>query len=199
MDPPPVQVIVEGQVDESVAKRLLEDAGITVSRFHHRSIPSFRKALREYNQAARYSFWFALCDLDRAACPPLRLADFLPSPRKRMCFRIAVRSVESWLLADRSAMARFLGVRVALLPEDPEAAPDPKSTIVSLAKHSGNAEVRAGIRPARGTATRTGPTYAGKMSEFAETAWPPGRAAASAPSLKRTLERCGNLVRTGAW
>lgn len=199
MDSPPVQVIVEGQLDESVAKRILDHVGIAASNFHHRSIPAFQRALQRYNQAARHSFWFALCDLDRAPCPPVRLADFLPSPQKKMCFRIAVRSVESWLLADRSAMARFLGVGSSRLPENPEAVPNPKGAIVSLAKRSRSREVRGGIVPGRGDGRPVGPAYSEKMVEFAETAWSPERAAARAPSLKRTLTRCGNLARTGAW
>ena len=85
MDPPAVHLIVEGKVDEAVVRRILGDAGIIVASCRRRSIPAFRTALRESNQAAHHSFWFALCDLDRAPCPPMRLEEFLPSPRRKMC------------------------------------------------------------------------------------------------------------------
>ena len=184
MNPPVVQVVVEGKVDESVAQRLLEEAGIIVAGRHHHSVPAFRTALRRFDRAARHSFWFALCDLDRAPCPSARLRDYLPSPQKKMCFRIAVRSVESWLLADRDGLSRFLEVRPALLPDDPEAAPDPKGAILALARRSRNREVRSGIAPPRGASVRVGRGYTAQMAAFIETHWSPERAAARAPSRR---------------
>jgi hypothetical protein len=35
------------------------------------------------------------------------IADWLPQPAQLMCFRVAVRELESWLLADAEALAAF--------------------------------------------------------------------------------------------
>lgn len=53
-----------------------------------------------------------------------------------MCFRIAVREVEAWLLADAEQAAGFLAVPLARIPAEPETLPDPKATLIALAGRS---------------------------------------------------------------
>ena len=54
-----------------------------------------------------------------------------PSPSKWMCCRIAVRELESWLLADRVGFADFFDAPIALLPEEPDKETDPTQTLVA--------------------------------------------------------------------
>lgn len=195
----PVHCIVEGLVDEAVVRKLFSDLSLTPGAFHTTSIPAFEARLHRFNQAARHSPWFALCDLDRDECAPTRQQRYLPEPAPGMCFRIAVRSVEAWFLADREGIARFLRVAKDSVPFAPEDEPDPKSRIIALARRSRSRAIREGLVPVAGDRRRVGPEYALMVGEFARDHWSPERAANLAPSLRRTIERCRRFARDGQW
>ena len=191
--------IVEGLVDEAAVRKLFSDQSLTPEAFYTTSIPAFETRLRRFNQAARYSPWFALCDLDRDECAPTRRRRYLPDPAPGMCFRIAVRSVEAWFLADREGVARFLRVAKDSVPFTPEEEPDPKSSLIALARRSQSRAIREGLAPVAGDRRTVGPEYALMVSEFARDHWSPERAADRAPSLRRTMERCRHFARDGRW
>ena len=195
----PIYCIVEGLVDEAAVRRVFVEFSLAAGAFYHASVPAFETRLRRFNQAARHSPWFALCDLDRDECAPTRLERYLPDPSPGMCFRIAVRSVEAWLLADREGIARFLRVAKASVPVDPEDERDPKSRLVALGRRSRSRAIREGLAPVAGDRRTVGPEYALMVSEFARDHWSPERAADRAPSLRRTIERCHRFARDGRW
>ena len=194
-----IHCIVEGMVDEAAVRKLFSHLSLTPGAFHTTSIPAFETRLRRFNQAARHSPWFALCDLDRDECAPTRQQRYLPDPAPGMCFRIAVRSVEAWFLADREGIARFLRVAKHSVPFAPEDEPDPKSRLIALARRSRIRAIREGLAPVAGDRRPVGPEYALMMSEFARDHWSPPRAADRAPSLRRTMKRCRNFAGTGRW
>ncbi len=49
-------------------------------------------------------------------------------------FSLAVREIEAWALADREALADFMGVKQAKIPEHPDGEEDPTVTLVHLAR-----------------------------------------------------------------
>ena len=195
----PIHCIVEELVDEAAVRKLFSELSLAAGAFYHTSIPAFEARLRRFNQAARHSPWFALCDLDREECASLRLRRFLPDPAPGMCFRIAVRSVEAWFLADREGIARFLRVARHGVPVAPEDERDPKSRLIALARRSPSRSIREGLVPAAGDRRSVGAEYALMMNEFARDHWSPQRAADRAPSLRRAVERCCNFAGTGRW
>ena len=180
-------------------RKLFSDLSLTAGAFYHTSIPAFEARLRRFNEAASHAPWFALCDLDREECAPARLRRYLPDPARGMCFRIAVRTVETWFLADGQGIAQFLRVAKDSVPYAPEDEPDPKSSLVALASRSRSRAVREGLAPASGDRRSVGAEYALMMSEFARNHWSPRRAADRAPSLRRTIERCRRFTRDGRW
>ena len=177
MEVTPVPCLVEGVLDEAVVRKMLVISSLKAASFYLESLPAFRTKLRAFNQAARHRSWFALCDLDQDECAPARVRDFLPDPASGMCFRIAERAVEAWLLADRASIARFLSVSGDLVNPDPERLPAPKSHVVSLARRSRSRAVREGLVPAEGDSRKVGPEYTLLMSEYARERWNPLRAA----------------------
>ena len=118
----PVPCLVEGVLDEAVVRKMLVVSSLDAGSIYLQSLPAFRTKLRAFNQAARHRPWFALCDLDHDECAPARARDFLAAPASGMCFRIAERAVEAWLLADRASIARFLSVSGDLVSPAPERA-----------------------------------------------------------------------------
>jgi hypothetical protein len=185
---------VEGDLDEGVASRLAADAGFVPGAIYGKKGKQFVRAkIGSYNSAARYRPWFVLVDLDLGDCAPALVSDWLPAPAPLMLLRVAVREVESWLLADRETIAGFLGVRLAAVPLDPESLPDPKRTLVELARRSRRRALVEDLVPREAGGRVVGPAYSSRLREYVESAWRPDVAASHAPSLERCMRRLREL------
>ena len=146
------------------------------------------RKIAAYNQAAQYSPWFVLRDMDHDDdCAASLRNCLLPESVSQMCFRIAVRSVEAWLLADRSNIASFLSVSVDLVPRDPEAMENPKVDMVNLARRSKRRAIREDMIPRPGSGRHVGPAYTARMIEFARQHWRPDVASGTSDSLRRAI------------
>jgi hypothetical protein len=183
----PVSLVVEGMTDAVVARRLLEETGLEAGpAYVQAGKASLDHRLAGYNSAARYSCWLVLRDLDRdASCAPELRQKLLPASAAHMRFHLAVRAVESWLLADADALGEVLAVRRARISPDPDALDDPKGHLLDLARHSRRRIIREGMLPASGSTARVGPGYAATLIEFATNRWRPVVAAGRSPSLAR--------------
>jgi hypothetical protein len=110
-----------------------------------------------------------------------------------MLFRVAVRQVESWILADRTKVAAFLRTSQSLVPRDPDALPDAKAALVHLARRSTSRTVRLDLVPTPDSARKVGVAYTARMIEFIEGAWDPIGAMANSDSLRRCVRRLQEL------
>lgn len=192
--PPPVEVrcAVEGRLDEAVARRLITDCGGELGKLRGRHGRRYvLEHIGDYNEGARYGgIWFVLVDLDlKPDCAPELVADALPQPAEGMCFRVAVREVEAWLLADRTGFARWASVRASLIPDDVEAIARPKERLVAIMRESRHRERQTAIVPRPGSGRTEGPNYSDVLAEFVTTDWDVEAAASAAPSLARAI-RC---------
>jgi hypothetical protein len=190
---------VEGDVDEAVLGRLVEHVGAALGPIHGKQGKThLRRRLGGYNRAAHFSPWVVLVDLDQDAdCAPPFRTSWLPNPAPLMCFRVAVREVEAWLLADREHLARFLSVGISRVPVDPEAVDDPKRTMIDLATLSRRRDIREDMVPRSGSGRIVGPAYTSRLIEFVvdtRAGWRPDVAASSSASLNRCLGRLRWLV-----
>ena len=108
-----VSLVVEGSLDETISKKLISKYANHIkirTTYSMGSRSEIRKRINKYNQAARvYPFW-VLVDLNQDECPPILIKEWVPHKNPQLFLRVAVRQVEAWLLADRQAFARFLGV-----------------------------------------------------------------------------------------
>lgn len=189
----------EGLVDAAVLRRLVSEAGAIPGSVHGgNGKMDLVHQLGSYNNAAHYAPWLVLVDLDDdAACAPAFRAICMPRPASKMCFRIAVREIESWLMADQERLARFLSVALSKIPLNPDAVANPKQTVVDIARKSRRKEIREDMVPRPGSGRKVGPAYASRLIEFASdegNGWRPLVAAGSSDSLRRCLERLGELV-----
>src|SRR5580658_423979 len=132
--------------------------------------------------------FFILTDLDIGTCPIELINDWLKSPRKpNLIFRVAVREVESWILADVDGFSQFLGISAAHFPANPEAVNDPKALLIQLARRSRRRNIREDIVPRNANAT-IGPNYNGRLMEFVFGSWDIARAKARCNSLSRAYD-----------
>ncbi|NMC72415.1 MAG: hypothetical protein GYA57_20475 [Myxococcales bacterium] len=185
--PGPVTLVVEGTVDAAVAERLLAEAGWSSGPKHvKQGKAALDRCLDGYANAARFSCWLVLRDLDHdAGCAPELRRKLLRRSSAHFRLHVAVRAVESWLLADADAFGRFFGVAPERIPSRPDGLPSPKRTLVELARRSRRREVREAIVPAADSGAQVGPGYTVFVTEFASRHWRPGAAARRSPSLER--------------
>ena len=195
-----ISAAVEGIVDEAVVRKLIAHAEATPGDVYGKQGKSFlRQRIAGYNNAAEHAPWLVLVDLDNDehCASPLRSA-WLLQPAPYLCFRVAVREVEAWLLADTEHLAGFLGVARSRLPRDPERLANPKTTMVDLARASRRRDIREDMVPRPGSGRQIGPAYSSRLIEFASADWRPDVAAGRADSLMRAMRCLERLVRGAA-
>jgi hypothetical protein len=198
-EPVVVSGAVEGLLDEAVLKRLISHAGGQPGPIYGRKGKAqLLLRLPGYNLAAQFAPWAVLVDLDQDGnCAPPILPSWLAGPSVNMCFRIAVREVEAWLLADREHLAHFLAVPPRRIPADPETLASPKDTMTQLAQKSRRREVREDMSPRPGSGRRVGPAYSSRLIQFVadlQQGWRPDIASQSADSLRRCVKCLERLV-----
>jgi hypothetical protein len=154
---------------------------------------NLKKKAPSYNHMGKNGFpVLMLTDLDTAPCPSGKIHEWLGrKPNRGFLFRICVREVEAWLLADRVAMAAFLKIKEETVPIAPETLPDPKASFIKLAQRAPR-KIRVGLTP-QGSAP-IGPEYNYLLSGFISESWCISRAADRAPSLKRARKRVEELA-----
>jgi hypothetical protein len=192
-----IQAAVEGLLDQAVAQRLIEEAGATPGPIYGRHGKGhLQTKIRGYNSAARFAPWLVLVDLDCDKCAPALRTSWLANESPLMCFRVAVREVEAWLLADRLNLARFLRVRLSMIPTNPEGLQNPKGAMVALANASRKKDIQKDMVPRPGSRRTEGPAYTSRLTEFvmdSDSGWDPNAAAALSPSLAGCLVRLREL------
>jgi hypothetical protein len=191
-----VSIAAEGPTDLSVARRLIDEVGATaIIELGGAGKGHLDKRMAGYNAAARFERWFVLRDLDHDEdCAPTLVRRILGEPSKRMCFRVAVRDVEAWLLADSEAAAHALRVSKAIIPRLPDNLPSGKKALVDIARRSRSRQVKLDVVPRDGSGRPVGPGYVGFIEAFAARSWSPERAAANSPSLSKARAALAGLV-----
>lgn len=180
----PIGVVCEGDTDIPVVRKLLQEAGLEPSLLIDSGGKGrLDKRLPKYNQAAAGSPWFVLRDLDRdAACAPEFLRTQKLAFREWMCFRLAVREVESWLMADAESFAHYFGVSRRAIPVDPDAEERPTRVLVDLVRKSRKRGIVKAVVPIAGHSV--GPLYESTIIDFAESRWSPERGSLRSASLR---------------
>lgn len=186
-----ISLIAEGLLDEQVLRQLVAQvaprlqAGVCYGK---RGREWLRENIYKFNRAAQTWAYVCLADLELEECPPALLQFWLPDGvHENMRTRIAVRMVESWLLADREAISQFLGIAVHHIPQMPDNELNPKQVMVNLARRSRSRTIRDELVPARGSVGTVGKNYRGQLERFVNQVWKAERAQVHSPSLQRAI------------
>lgn len=184
---------VEGNLDEAVLRTVARHCGLHLSPVHGRKgKPHLLQNLQGYNNAAQFFPWIVLIDLDQdCECAPECQRQWLPDASQFMCFRIAVRAIEAWLLADTQRFAEFLGIAIANLPAAPDELENPKRKVFELARRSRRRSIQEDLSPRPDSGQREGALYNSRMIEFVsdpDRGWRVTQAARRSPSLQSCID-----------
>ena len=113
-----------------------------------------------------------------------------------MCFRIAVRSVESWLMADKNGLSEAFGLLLIDLSKAPDDLMQPKIKMLEALMRSKKREVRETMVVRNRTgALEEGPEYNARLASFTDNVWRPAVGSAHSSSLRRAILRIDELKR----
>lgn len=197
----PILLATEDALSEAIGERLVKDAGsdLAVTQLLRRGGFGYLKSrVRNFCELARRTRVLLLTDLDSEECPARLIEDWFRRDAipEQLLIRVAVRQVESWLLADRDGIARLLKVSVRQLPPDPDALPNAKRSLLELAQRAPRA-VRENLVAESGATAAQGLGYNAVLSNFVRTGWDPSRAVHRSNSLARARMRLTELAATG--
>lgn len=189
---------VEDELSASVMQRLIQETGRDFAIYqtiNARGYGKLKSGMKRFKNACRALPHVILTDLDQYACPPELLKDWkaLRLPQN-LLLRIAVREVESWLLADRKGISDFLSVASNMVPQQPENDADPKRTLINLARKSRKRHLAAELVPERGSCAPIGALYNVRLSEYVGSRWNVQHARTAAPSLDRAFTRLTSFM-----
>lgn len=192
----PIAIATEDQLSEAIALRLIAD--IPTPHFIQHKLGKtgngyLRSRMGSWYQMAQQQVMLVLTDLDRENC----LVEFrdqwlLAEPPQNLLLRIAVREVESWVLADHVAMRALIGVK-GVLPAAPDELADPKQSLLKLAK-SAPKQIRADLLKTIDGNLAQGLGYNARLTAWVNSEWSPQRAAERSPSLARARSRLNQVV-----
>jgi hypothetical protein len=189
----------EDELSEAVGVKLVQTLvaeGVHITSIRGRGFGGLRRRATNFVAMADKAPVVLLTDLDVRNCASeLKLDWFgeraLPEALK---FRVAVREVEAWLLADRRGFASYLGISEARVPREPEAIADPKQAIVRLAARA-RREIRDAICPEPRSKSKQGLGYNSTLVPFVSDRWSVSYAADHSRSLSKAISRIGELAK----
>lgn len=192
----PIAIATEDQLSEAITLRLI--AEIPTPHFVQLKLGKtgsgyLKSKMNSWYQMAQQRVMVVLTDLDRANC----LVEFrdqwlVSAPPQNLVLRIAVREVESWVLADHTAMRELIGAK-GVLPAAPDELADPKQSLLKLAK-SAPKQIRADLLKTIDGNLAQGLGYNARLTAWVNSEWSPQRAAERSPSLARARLRLNEVV-----
>ena len=148
------------------------------------------KNLLKYNQSAKNLKFLIIVDLDKTNC----VVDFIKkhfhnvSLNKGLIFRVAIREIESWILADKIGFCNYFKVPKKHLQINPDDLHDPKQFLIeTIKKYCKNKRRKEDITVQKGSNAIVGPAYNSALIEFIKDAWCIESARQNSPSLNRCI------------
>lgn len=189
MNPIPLNLVFEDEISEFVMMKIAEESKkyFVANSYSEGGFGYIKKNIGGFNEAARGCPFFVLTDLDTVDCAPTLIDGWLgKSAHPNLIFRIAVREVEAWLLADIEGFSKFTGLSEANFRDNTEEIADPKAELLQLVKRCRIRKIREDILPKNEFAI-VGPNYNGRLGEFVMKHWSISRAMKRSDSLKRAM------------
>jgi hypothetical protein len=147
------------------------------------------KRLKDFNNTSKSLPFFVLRDLDSDECAPDIVRKLFPFPKhQNLLFRIAVREIETWLLADNKGFSSYLGISANRIQPQVERIKDPKEYLISLARTSRKSDIRNDIVPYKNSTAKQGRNYNNQLIYFVNNFWDMKKAMDNSDSLRRAFK-----------
>jgi len=187
-----VNLLVEGEIDEVVANKIVCELGHQVGTCYGKKGSVYIKnKIADFNKSAQNICYLVLVDFMDTGydCPPEVISNWLPHKNNLMIFRTVVREIESWILADRKNIAKFLNVNLEKIPTHPESENDPKQKLVNIARNSRSSKIRSSLVPEQNSTAQVGKLYTSEIKRFVSEFWDIKAARKNSPSLDKCFKR----------
>jgi len=196
-----LDLLLEGFLEESVAIRIFKHCGHSVGNVYGKKGCDYlhKKLVSFYHVALKGYPIFVLTDLIDTGCPCpseaiIKITDgAIKVSSSFFTLRFAVYELESWILADRKGIAKYLGVPKSKIPSQPDLLINPKLQLVNIARKSKKKIIRDRLVPTVNHAGIVGQDYKACMEEFILKHWDIYSAAEESNSLARCLYKLSSL------
>jgi hypothetical protein len=186
---PGIYIATEDELSTAVAQKIVKAASTDFDIYDvlcRGGYGYLKSHIREFSNLAKNVPVFLMTDLDNHECPPglinnWRRGTSLP---ENLIFRVCVREVESWLLADHNGIKSLLGPRIGKLNDDPDALDDPKRELLKLADKAPR-RIKSELIAEEGSAASQGLGYNSLLSNFIKSTWDLEAACTRSSSLNR--------------
>jgi len=190
----PISIVYEDDLSGCLLRKLLKNNFEISAEYNKHGFGDIKKKIFGYNQAALHSYFLVLTDLDTAECAPGLINDWLPDKKQsNLIFRVAVKEIESWILADRENFAAFLGISSDHIPFQCDNIQNPKELLMNLVRKSRKRSLKEDILP-RYDGDRIGPYYNGCLSNFINNSWDIKTAVHNSESLLKAYKAIKKLA-----
>jgi hypothetical protein len=195
------QILVVGEdpltcaLGEQLVAELLSDWGMPLAPINMKGVTKLIPELPRFIEQARH-IQPVLCIADTdGKCAKTLLGGWLPRVVPRdFCLRLAVSEAESWLIADRQALADYFGIPEKHVSKTPDEEADPKRHMLNLARKSTVRDLRLEV-VSQTDASKQGTGYNPHLCHFVKTHWSAQRASDNSPSLARAVRRIAKLIK----
>lgn len=191
-----IVLATEDELSEQVGLCLANEIGLEVgSKLRRGGNGYLRSRIPNFCQMAHTQPVLLITDLDRMECPTVLMREWFGQREKppAFLFRVAVREIESWLLADHDAMRGLLGPKAPKLPDAPDNLADAKQELLRIARRAPR-DVRDDLVVQAGTVASQGLGYNARLCAWVRESWDASRAAERSPSLQRARTRLRELL-----
>lgn len=196
-------IVCEDQLSETVMRKMIS----VYFPLYNIDIVAFGKRGRGYIQEKIKDFikqnslyFFILVDLNSDECAPVLIKKWMNSPlQQNILFRIAVREVESWLLADTTGLSQFLNLSYPLVKKEvniPDNISHPKEKLISLADRSKKKDIKIDIVRKENSSYKQGSGYNSRLADYVDNYWEIKRAIKLSDSLKRAVNSLAQFTKS---
>jgi hypothetical protein len=192
-----VYLAIEDELSEEVGAKIIRDIlgpDFTFRALRKNGFGYLKSKLGSFIEMSRQYPVLMITDLDNERCAPSLSEKWFVGFEKpdRFIFCVAVREVESWVLADAVEFAAYLGVKQSSIPGNPDVLADPKAALINVARKA-KSSLRLDIVPERGAVAVQGLGYNRALCQFVRERWNWQRAANRSESLNRACIRVAEL------
>ncbi len=206
MNPVIVSAVWEDELSGEVIKSIISQKKIHIELYpvfvNSSKTPSgfgyIKKNLFNFYKSSNDNQRFLLVvDSDNLPCAPALLESWnVPLDNPHFILQVAVREIESWILADIENFLSYFQIPQGLLNKFPaimDDIPDPKKFLIEIMNHSKNNQFKRFIIPAVGSSAKVGKAYNFYLIDFIKQKWKYKIAAEHSISLQRFIKKLDKI------